>query len=94
MSAGRRARRTRLPACLADGRLRQAHLDTGMLTVAVAVGAGDIPSAATDDDDNQTCCAPDPAVRYGFGFALFIGDRRAEHDVLRVTTVKASWLRT
>lgn len=34
------------------------------------------------------------AVRYGFGFALFIGDRRAERDVLCVTTVKASWLRT
>jgi hypothetical protein len=26
-------------------------LDTGMLTMAFAVGAGDIPSAATDDDD-------------------------------------------
>jgi hypothetical protein len=33
------------------GRLHHAHLDTGMLPVAVAVGAGDIPSAATDDDD-------------------------------------------
>jgi hypothetical protein len=33
-----------------------------MLTVAVAAGAGGIPSAATDDDGNQTCCAPDPPI--------------------------------
>jgi hypothetical protein len=30
--------------------------------VAVAAGAGGIPSAATDDDGNQTCCAPDPML--------------------------------
>jgi len=51
MSAGRRSPRTRLLGCLADRRLHQAHLDTGTLTVAVAVGAGGLPSTATDDDD-------------------------------------------
>jgi hypothetical protein len=35
---------------------------TGILTVAVAVGAGDIPSAATDDDDKPNMLRAGSAV--------------------------------
>ena len=68
MSTGHRARRTRLLACPADGRLRHAYLDIGMLTVAVAVGAGHTRRRPRTMTTNQTCRAPDPPlsqVRFG-----------------------------
>ena len=72
MSARRRSPRTRLPGCLADRRLHQAHLDTGTLTVAVAVGLAASRRRPQTMTTNQTCCAPDPP----FGAAALTFCRR------------------
>ena len=62
MSARRRSPRTRLPGCLADRRLHQAHLDTGTLTLAVAAGLAASRRRPQTMTTNQTCCAPDPPL--------------------------------
>jgi hypothetical protein len=70
MSARRRSPRTRLLGCLADRRLHQAHLDTGTLTVAVAIEAGGITSTATDDDDKPNMLRAGSADLHRFAIGL------------------------
>jgi hypothetical protein len=53
-----------------------------MLTVVVAVGAGDIPSAATDDDDQPNMLRAGSAVLYWNNPFGTVRSSRAERHLL------------